>query len=220
MSILSAPARLTSIVAIDKNGAIGCRNTLPWKLRTDMAFFRSSTLGQSVIMGRKTFDSIGTPLIGRKNIVLSHNWQLFNSTPDCQLALSVPECLARAYQNRSKEVFIIGGAATYLEFAPFVDRYLVTFVNFETPDADAFLATEIRDEIANWDTSEVDGVFSSPERDDHSFKIFEMLAPDADERFDIRQHLSAKFIIEKQRAANPARNSRGDPSSFQTAFAF
>lgn len=220
MSNPHTPARLTSIVAIDRNGAIGCRNTLPWKLRTDMAFFRSKTIGHSVIMGRKTFDSIGMPLQGRKNIVLSHNWQLFSSTSDCQLALSVPECLARASQNRSREVFVIGGGATYLEFAPLVDRYLVTQVETETLDADAFLSPDIREEISNWETSQVGAVVSDPERDDHAFRVFEFVAPDCQDREDRRQRLSAKFLIDKQRLVGRGRNSSGSVSTLQTAFAF
>lgn len=221
MSAMSPSPRLTSIVAVDRNGAIGCRNSLPWKLKTDMSFFRQATTGQSVIMGRKTYDSIGCPLKGRKNIVLSHNWQLFDSTPDCKLAHSIPESLAQAYQNRSREVFIIGGAATYLEFAPLVDRYLITVVDCEVPDADAFLATEIRDELSGWGSVLISSVAASPDADEHSFKIYEIETPDSDERADVRQHLISSFLIKKQKA--PTSRVRGQSANTgppQIAFAF
>src|SRR5436309_740216 len=126
MSRASQKSSLTSIVAIDKNGAIGCRNTLPWRLKSDLAFFRQTTNGNAVIMGRKTYDSIGCCLPNRKNIVLSHSYDLFHSTPDCQLAHSIEEALARAGNSPSREAFVIGGAATYAQFANLIDRYLVT----------------------------------------------------------------------------------------------
>jgi dihydrofolate reductase len=164
--------RLTSIVAIDRNGAIGCRNALPWKLKTDMAFFKSTTMNHSVLMGRKTFDSIGKkPLPNRKNIVLSHNGLLFDSTVDCCLALSVPESLAIATQSRSREIYVIGGAATYSEFAPLVDRYLVTVVDHIAEDADSFLAEEIRREFEGWDSVEIASYAPTPGQDQYGFNI-------------------------------------------------
>lgn len=213
-------ARLTSIVAIDRNGAIGCRNELPWKLKSDMAFFRTTTMGNTVIMGRKTYDSIGSPLPGRKNVVLSHNWQLFDSTADCQLANSIPECLAQAQLNRSREAYVIGGAATYREFASLVDRYLITVVDYEVPDADAFLSQEILDEVAGWDTQPLDSVCSSPDRDQYAFRVFEALAPDTEERADERQRMLAKVLIEKQKAAVKGRGPASDILHRQSAFAF
>jgi dihydrofolate reductase len=214
-------ARLTSIVAIDRNGAIGCRNALPWNLKSDMAFFRTSTMGHSVIMGRKTYESIGKPLPGRKNIVLSHNGLLFDSTPNCQLGLSVSECLARAQLNRSREIFVIGGAATYTEFAPLVDRYLVTMVDHIVPDADAFLSSEILGEIGSWAAEEVDRVEASQGVDDFGFEIKELVAPDAEERSAIRRKLAVSCLIKNQKAA-VTRSRLGGISQFslQEAFAF
>jgi dihydrofolate reductase len=221
MSAMQSPPRLTSIVAVDQTGAIGCRNTLPWKLPTDMAFFRSTTLNHSVIMGRKTFDSIGSPLAGRKNIVLSHNWQLFNSTPDCNLALSVPESVAQAHLNRSREAYVIGGAATYLEFAQIVDRYLVTIVDHETPDADAFLDASILAEMNGWERRELTNVVYTKGKDQFGFKVFEFEAPDADERATMRQEMAAKVMIRKHKAAaSSSRNQLPPQAKLQAAFGF
>lgn len=214
-------ARLTSIVAVDQNGAIGCRNSLPWKLQSDMAFFRATTTGHTVIMGRKTFDSIGQPLSKRKNVVLSHNSTLFPSTPDCQLALSIGECLARAHQNRSREIFIIGGAQTYLEFAHLVDRYLVTVVDHEAEDADAFLADDIRQEIGGWETEKLASFPATAGKDQFGFKIFEVEAPDVDDRIDTRQRLAAKYLIKKQKSIGARLGSgASDFTASQDAFAF
>lgn len=215
-------ARLTSIVAIDKNGAIGCRNELPWKLKTDMAFFKSTTMNHSILMGRKTFDSIGgRPLPNRKNIVLSHNGLLFDSTPDCRLALSVEESLAVAAQNRSKEVFVIGGAATYREFAGLVDRYLVTIVDHIAEDADAFLADEIRQEFDGWGAVELASHEPSPGQDQFGFKIYEFEAPDAEERSDARQRMIASQLIKYQKSlAARSRSQNGSNFTLQQAFSF
>lgn len=215
-------ARLTSIVAIDKNGAIGCRNELPWKLKTDMAFFKSTTMNHSILMGRKTFDSIGgKPLPNRKNIVLSHNGLLFSSTPDCRLALSVEESLAIAAQNRSREVFVIGGAATYREFAHLVDRYLVTVVDHVAEDADAFLADAIRQEFGEWEAVELASHQPVPGQDQYGFKIYEFEAPDAEERADTRQRMIASQLIKKQKgSANRNRSLSGGSWTLQQAFSF
>lgn len=214
-------ARLTSIVAIDRNGAIGCRNALPWKLKSDMAFFRSTTVGQTVVMGRKTYDSIGCALVHRKNVVLSHNATLFPSTAECQLVGSVDEALVRADKNRSREVLVIGGAATYSEFAPLVDRYLVTFVDHIAEDADAFIAQDILDEIRSWEVRQIAAYSASAGRDDFGFKILEFDAPDADERAKHRQNIVASYVMKSHKAAaTHPRPSAGTAATMQEAFAF
>lgn len=185
-----------------------------------MAFFRASTMNHTVIMGRKTYDSIGGALKGRKNIVLSHNSLLFPSTADCQLALSLPEALARANLSRSRENFVVGGAATYAEFAHLVDRYLVTVVEHETVGADAFLSRDILEEIKNWETKEI-ASFPASTEDDFSFKVFEIEAPDAEDREDLRQRMVARHMIKTHKtAASKSRTGSCSPSSIQEAFAF
>lgn len=212
---------MTSIVAIDRNGAIGCRNELPWKLKSDMAFFRATTMNHTVIMGRKTYDSIGGPLKGRKNVILSHNSLLFPSTPECKLALSLDEALALADQNRSREVFVVGGAATYEQLSHLVDRYLVTVVDHVTPDADAFMSQQILDDLSRWDQTEINSVPATPDRDEFAFKIFEADAPDADERAEIRQSMVAKHMMKFHKAGiSKARASSAGSLIPQETFAF
>ena len=213
--------RLTSIVAIDQDGAIGCRNSLPWRLKSDMAFFRETTSGNTVIMGRKTYDSIGGCLPNRKNIVLSHNGVLFPSTPNCQLALSLGEALARAGQSRNREVFVIGGAVTYAQFTNFVDRYLVTIVDHKAPDADAFLSPEILDQLEGWSSTELASHPASLGRDQFGFKVFELQAPNVAERQEIRASIVDKYLDKNKKSQNPRPKAPRESNNFsQDTFAF
>lgn len=213
--------RLTSIVAIDRNGAIGCRNALPWRLKSDLAFFRSSTVEQTVIMGRKTYESIGGALPKRKNIVLSHNAVLHDSTDDCWWARSVDEALEKAERNRSQEVFVVGGAATYLEFAGLVDRYLVTLVDFAAPDADAYLDQAIMGDLKSWDSREIATYPIFEGRDDHPFRIVELAAPNPEERSASRSRMIADLREHVYRAKRQRSQAlRAGQMATQPRFAF
>ena len=213
--------RLTSIVAIDLAGAIGCDNTLPWRLRTDMAFFRAQTLGNSVIMGRKTFDSLGSnPLPKRNNIVLSHNAVLFESGPHCKLAQSVDETLYVASQFDDDEVFVIGGAQTYSQFDAIVDRYLLTVVDHQVPDADAFLSQPVLTSMRDWDRKEVGQYEAVIDQDEFAFSIFEIVAPDPVERRTNRETRTRSFadkVTPNKKIRAPRKTASVAP---QDAFAF
>lgn len=122
MSQLQAQPRVSLIVAMDRKRGIGIDNRLPWKLPEDLAHFKRTTTGHAIIMGRKTFDSIGRPLPGRRNIVVTRNpaWQtagvLTASTPD-------QACLLAQHEQ---EAFIIGGAELFAQTIPLADRMIVT----------------------------------------------------------------------------------------------
>jgi dihydrofolate reductase len=176
-------------MAIDRHGAIGCQNRLPWSIKTDMSFFRHTTLGKTVIMGRKTFESIGGCLKGRTNLILSHNDVLFASTESCRLTLSVDEALAFIESRSIQEAYVVGGAATYLELAPFVDRYLVTFV-----------AREILEELKTWPNSELASHPADPGRDEFPFRIVEFVAPNAAERCEQRTALANQLLAKRLNA--------------------
>ena len=125
--------RINVIVAMAHNRVIGRDNKMPWHLPADFAWFKKHTLGHPVIMGRKTFESIGRPLPGRRNIVVSrnHEWRaegcdVFNSL-DAALA-----CCAAA-----DEVFVVGGAMLYREALPAADRLYITEVG-ASPEGDSF----------------------------------------------------------------------------------
>jgi len=115
-------AELIIIVAIAKNRVIGRDGRLPWHLPSDLQHFKKTTMGYPLIMGRKTFESIGRPLPGRDNIVLTRNRDL--QIPGCIITHSVDEAIAHC-RNHEK-VFIIGGADIFRVTLPFTDTLIVT----------------------------------------------------------------------------------------------
>lgn len=127
---------LTLIVATDRNRAIGRDNTIPWHLPEDMAFFKRSTMGSTVIMGRKTWDSLPKkPLPGRDNIVLSHNAdEGMADVPRLDLAAALRLIAA----DPERQVFCIGGAEIYRQMLPHADRILLTEVDLAVEGADAW----------------------------------------------------------------------------------
>jgi dihydrofolate reductase len=116
---------ISMIVAADLNGNIGYDNKLLWNLPADMKFFREKTIGHTVVMGRKTFESIGKPLPKRKNIVLSKESK---SIPDVVVCNQISD-LFFVGKNHDKEYFIIGGSEIYEQFLPHTDRIYMTVVN-------------------------------------------------------------------------------------------
>lgn len=212
---------LTSIVAIDLRGAIGCDNTLPWRLKTDMAFFRQNTVGNTVIMGRKTYESIGNkPLPRRNNIVLSHNTVLFPSTPTCLLVPSVEEALFTAAKLNDDEAFVIGGAQTYRQFDDLVDRYLITVVDHEVPDADAFLSANVLESLTTWNRTEVGKHPKTEGQDEFAFSIFEVTAPDLEKRKAERDDLIASYSSKITTRKRPRSSKKSTNDAPQDTFAF
>ncbi len=116
---------LSLIVAVADNGVIGQRNGLPWRLPEDLKRFRTLTMGKPVIMGRKTFDSIGKPLPGRINIVITRQAGL--SLPGCLVVDSLPAAIAAA--GAVDEAMIIGGAEVYRQALPTAQRVYLTRVH-------------------------------------------------------------------------------------------
>lgn len=129
---LSTDSSVSIIVATDSHNGIGIRNTLPWHLPEDLAHFRQTTSGHPIIMGRKTFESIGRPLPKRRNIVVTRNteWQ----HEGVETAGSLQSALGLAHGTRA---FIIGGAQIYAESLPLVDRVIITKIDRQY-DCDAF----------------------------------------------------------------------------------
>ena len=128
---------LSFIVAVSENNAIGRHNTLPWYLPEDLKFFKRTTMGKPVIMGRKTFESLGRALPGRLNIVLSGNKDLV--LPEGVLLYNdINAAIERLKSEPSEECFIIGGGKVFETTMPMVDRMYITRVHCNVPDADAF----------------------------------------------------------------------------------
>ncbi|OVE74026.1 hypothetical protein BVX94_01735 [bacterium B17] len=121
---------MISIVAIiGKNGVIGSGGKVPWKVPEDMRRFRERTMGSTVVMGRKTFESIGKPLEGRDNVIITRN-------PDyhaegCRVSHSVKDALA------GEDIFVIGGGEIYAQTISLADKMYLTLVDDE-PEGDVF----------------------------------------------------------------------------------
>ncbi len=126
--------KLSIIVAMAKNRVIGNKGQLPWHLSADLQYFKRVTLGKPVIMGRKTWDSIGKPLPGRKNIVISRDRAL--AIQGCMVHSSIDAALD-VYRQSDAEVMIIGGATLYRELLVSVDRLYITQVHAE-PTGDTY----------------------------------------------------------------------------------
>ena len=126
--------RVTLVVAVAGNGVIGRAGALPWRLPDDLKRFKQTTLGKPVLMGRKTWDSIGRPLPGRRNIVLSTRPGFTASGADVfpSLAAALDACAGEA------EVMVIGGAEIYRAALPLATRIHLTRVH-ATPDGDTRL---------------------------------------------------------------------------------
>jgi len=116
---------LSMIVAHADNRIIGKENDMPWHLPADLAYFKKTTLGKPVVMGRKTYESIGRPLPGRQNIVISRdkNYQ----AQGIETATSVEQALMLA--GDVEEVMVIGGGAIYAHCLPAADRLYITHIN-------------------------------------------------------------------------------------------
>ena len=125
--------RISIIAAMATNHVIGLNNALPWHLPADLRHFKSVTMGKPVVMGRKTFESIGKPLPGRMNIVISHNPNF--QAAGCHTVRSIEQALEQA--GEQDEVMIIGGASFYRQILPRADRLYLTLVHASF-DGDAF----------------------------------------------------------------------------------
>ena len=123
------------IVAISDNNAIGRNNELLWHISADLKFFKRQTLGWPVIMGRKTFESIGRALPGRANIVISRN---FNTGEEVEVVGSLKEAFAIAESTNLEKCFVMGGGQIYAQALEFADRLVVTHVHTVIDDADTF----------------------------------------------------------------------------------
>ncbi len=123
------------IVAIDKNRGIGKDNQLPWHMPADLKFFKEKTTGHTVIMGRKTFESMGRGLPNRRNIVVSRQSDL--RYEKAEVVDSLPSALSLCNENAA-EVFIIGGAELFKDAFKYADRLYITEIH-HTFDADTFL---------------------------------------------------------------------------------
>lgn len=117
---------ISLIVAMDKHRLIGRDNQLPWHLPQDLAYFKKVTMNHKIIMGRKTFESIGRPLSGRENIIVTRD--LTYSQEGCTILHSIDEILELSSRS-DEELFVIGGAEIFKEILPVSDRLYITEID-------------------------------------------------------------------------------------------
>ncbi len=120
---------INQILAKSTNNVIGKDNDLPWHLPKDFKFFKSKTLGYPVIMGRKTYESMGKPLPGRTNIIITTNKDY--QVEGCVILYSIEEAIEYAKQLPFKQIFIIGGSTIFEQSLKYVDKIFVTEVKAE-----------------------------------------------------------------------------------------
>ncbi len=132
-------ARISIIVAMSTNQVIGVANRLPWHLPADLKHFKALTWGKPIIMGRKTYESIGKPLPGRHNIIVSHNREL--QITGCDIVTSLEEAIK--LPDSASEVMIIGGAQLFKSAIPYVDYLYLTLIHKKFA-GDCFLPEEMQ----------------------------------------------------------------------------
>lgn len=118
----------SAIFAMDRNRVIGANNAIPWKLPAELAYFKQTTMGHPIVMGRKTYESIGRPLPGRENIVITRDLNFKAS--GCVVLHSTEELLKR-FESSEQEVFVIGGAVLFQDMLPYLKRVYLTVIESE-----------------------------------------------------------------------------------------
>ncbi|HEY8429218.1 MAG TPA: dihydrofolate reductase [Sandaracinaceae bacterium] len=155
--------RVSLIAAVAKNGVIGKDGGLPWRLPDDLKQFKARTTGHPVLMGRKTWESLGRPLPGRLNLVVTR--QRGYRAPGAEVFASIDEALARA-EREDDEVWIIGGAGIYAATLDRADRLVITHV-------DAEVEGDARFPEVDWSAWRLVSEDAHPadERHAHSFRV-------------------------------------------------
>lgn len=120
--------KLNIIVAMGNNNVIGNDNKLLWKLKTDLKFFKKTTSNCPIIMGRKTYESIGKPLPNRTNIILTNNKKYSNQYPNLHIFNDIKQSI-KYINNFDSDCYVIGGSEIYKQLLPYCDELLITHVN-------------------------------------------------------------------------------------------
>jgi len=166
------------IVAMAQNRVIGRNNNLPWYLPGDLKYFKQATMGKPIIMGRKTWDSIGRPLPGRMNVVITRNegWQApAGTTAATSLQAALKKAEAQAELDGIEEVMVIGGGQIYAEALPLVDRIYITLVHANV-EGDAYFPKVNWEE---WNEIGREDFFASDNNPyNYSFVVYQRLASD------------------------------------------
>jgi|ERR1051326_1016322 dihydrofolate reductase len=145
---------IIGIVAVDRNLAIGKEGKLPWHYSADMKFFKETTTGHSVVMGRRTWQTLKGPLPNRQNIVLTHDPNL--AATDSMIALSDIRSVMDHASRDQGHLFVIGGARVYESFLPHIQKWIVTEVPLSVADADTFMPANFLDGFELYELRQLD----------------------------------------------------------------
>ena len=126
---------ISFIVAMDRNHVIGSNNQMPWHLPNDLRFFKETTTGNTIVMGRKTFESIGRVLPNRKHIVITKSTTDFPN--EVEIVHDIETIVKLSEDNNEEELFVIGGGNIFKQLLPYADKLYVTLIN-ETFEGDVF----------------------------------------------------------------------------------
>ncbi len=120
------------ISAVAQNGVIGKSNgEMPWHVKEEFQHFKNTTLGSPIIMGRKTFETLGKPLKGRLNVVVTKNTNYSVEFDDVKIFNKLKECVKYFENEKLEKVFIIGGGEIYKQAMEFVDEMIISYMDFE-----------------------------------------------------------------------------------------
>lgn len=144
---------IIGIAAVDRHGAIGKGGKLPWHYSGDMKFFRETTMGHAVVMGRKTWLTLGKPLKNRLNIVLSRDPSI--GPQESLLVLSDVDSVLSLNESLTTDLFVIGGAQIYEAFLPRIERWIITEVPLVVKGADAFMPEAYLDNFTATDSQPI-----------------------------------------------------------------
>jgi dihydrofolate reductase len=157
---------ISFVVAMDENRAIGKDNDLPWYLPNDLKHFKKTTMGKPIVMGRKTYESIGKPLPGRENIVVTRDQSY--EAEGTTIVHSVDEVL----QINAEEICVIGGSEIFKQFLPVADRLYITEIH-HTFEADTYFP-ELNDN--EWkEVSRTEGIVDEKNKYPHEFVVYEKI---------------------------------------------
>ncbi len=145
---------IIGIVATDRNLAIGKGGKLPWHYSADLKFFKETTIGNAVVMGRRTWLTLKKPLKDRLNIVLSN--QLNQTSQDSLVVLSDVESVLALARSLTRHTFVIGGAKVYQSFQPHIDRWIVTEIPLAVEGADTFMPPDFLEGFEMYELRQLD----------------------------------------------------------------
>jgi dihydrofolate reductase len=145
---------IIGIVAVDRNLAIGKDGTLPWHYSADLKFFKQTTVGNAVVMGNRTWQSLKKPLPDRLNVVLTS--RTGNDAVDSVVRLPTVQSILTLAKTLTGDLFVIGGAQTYEAFLPHIDQWIVTEIPLAVENADTFVPSNLLDGFELYEVRQLD----------------------------------------------------------------